>query len=563
MLPYSFHVFASLCTMRVLTALLMPVLDCDETYNYWEPLHFSLYKTGLQTWEYSPEYALRSWLYILLHHLLALPAYLVGFSKPNVFYWVRCILACSSAYTEATLHDAVRKRFGPETATIYGYITAVSTGLCIASVSFLPSSFSMMCHTYAMAAWLLYDRRRPKYMDYTVGAVVVGAVVGWPFGALCMIPAALDTLVVYGLGNPIKSAVFSLVSISSLVIAVDTFYYCRPVFSTLNIIIYNVLPQGDGRGSHLYGVEPLSFFFRNLLLNFNVIFPLAAVSPVLMWLEKGYTKRQVFYVFPFFLWFGFWCAIPHKEERFMFPCYPALCVAGAIATRCVALLVHRRAASVVLVLFLFGSVTRTIGLHFSYGAPMAVQHALYNNIHKVEPLLHDLRPSSDGLRAPQRPTFNVCYGKEWFRYPSAFFLNENTPYADYKFQFIRSKFRGQLPAPFGGSTCRNGGAYNDLNREDISRYVDVTQCDLLIDSDFQDQREKRYFLDQGHWVVLKEVPILDAGRSPWWARAFYLPKISQQSNVWGRYFILKRQRRGASRNPLGDLAGYPTLTAVM
>ena len=36
-------------------------------YNYWEPAHQLLYGQGLQTWEYDPRFALRSYLYILMH----------------------------------------------------------------------------------------------------------------------------------------------------------------------------------------------------------------------------------------------------------------------------------------------------------------------------------------------------------------------------------------------------------------------------------------------------------------------------------------------------------------
>ena len=43
----------------------MPIMDCDEVYNYWEPLHYLLYGTGLQTWEYANEYALRTYAYLL------------------------------------------------------------------------------------------------------------------------------------------------------------------------------------------------------------------------------------------------------------------------------------------------------------------------------------------------------------------------------------------------------------------------------------------------------------------------------------------------------------------
>ena len=47
--------------VRVLAALWSPILDCDEVYNYWEPTHYLLYGHGGQTWEYSPDYAVRSY----------------------------------------------------------------------------------------------------------------------------------------------------------------------------------------------------------------------------------------------------------------------------------------------------------------------------------------------------------------------------------------------------------------------------------------------------------------------------------------------------------------------
>ena len=37
-------------------------------YNFWEPLHFLEQGYGFQTWELSPEFAFRSWAYILLHY---------------------------------------------------------------------------------------------------------------------------------------------------------------------------------------------------------------------------------------------------------------------------------------------------------------------------------------------------------------------------------------------------------------------------------------------------------------------------------------------------------------
>lgn len=60
----AFYVFL---IANLLAASYAPIQDCDETFNYWEPTHYLSHGYGLQTWEYSPEYAIRSWLYIALH----------------------------------------------------------------------------------------------------------------------------------------------------------------------------------------------------------------------------------------------------------------------------------------------------------------------------------------------------------------------------------------------------------------------------------------------------------------------------------------------------------------
>lgn len=72
-----------LLLVRVGAAMYANIQDCDEgesgvspdtdlclplaVFNFFEPLHYFQYNTGFQTWELSPEYAVRSWAYILLH----------------------------------------------------------------------------------------------------------------------------------------------------------------------------------------------------------------------------------------------------------------------------------------------------------------------------------------------------------------------------------------------------------------------------------------------------------------------------------------------------------------
>jgi len=40
-------------------------------FNYWEPTHYLAHNNGLQTWEYSPKYAIRSWAYVGFHAFLS------------------------------------------------------------------------------------------------------------------------------------------------------------------------------------------------------------------------------------------------------------------------------------------------------------------------------------------------------------------------------------------------------------------------------------------------------------------------------------------------------------
>ncbi len=63
----AFYIFL---LVNFIAALYAPIQDCDETFNYWEPTHYLSHGYGLQTWEYSPEYAIRSWFYVGLHAIV-------------------------------------------------------------------------------------------------------------------------------------------------------------------------------------------------------------------------------------------------------------------------------------------------------------------------------------------------------------------------------------------------------------------------------------------------------------------------------------------------------------
>lgn len=79
-----------------------------------------------------------------------------------------------------------------------------------------------------------------------------------------------------GLLHLISSALLSLGLFMGPSIAVDYFYYQKPVIAMWNILTYNVF--NSHTGSDLYGVEPWYYYLMNGFLNFNIVLLLALVS---------------------------------------------------------------------------------------------------------------------------------------------------------------------------------------------------------------------------------------------------------------------------------------------
>ena len=89
-LPETNTAFRILMSVNLCYALTSYISDCDETFNYWEPLHHLMYGEGFQTWEYSPLYAIRSWAYIFIHYMLTWAQFgLLNDNKVFIFYFIK------------------------------------------------------------------------------------------------------------------------------------------------------------------------------------------------------------------------------------------------------------------------------------------------------------------------------------------------------------------------------------------------------------------------------------------------------------------------------------------
>lgn len=261
---------------------------------------------------------------------------------------------------------------------------------------------------------------------------------------------------------------------------IDSFFYKTLAIVPLNIVLYNVF-SSSSKGPNIYGVEPWHFYIRNLTLNFNVWFWLAMAALPLHLLQNIIIKkatprlallRGIVFLCPFYLWLAIFTLQPHKEERFMYPAYPALALNAATSFHILlanfgstdpARLFGKIPAQLKLALvlsFILGALSlgvfRTVGVMTAYSAPLNVYQTLQREV--------SLRGGG-----------NVCLGKEWYRFPSSYFLPD-----DSRVKFIKSEFSGLLPGEFNEAGLEFGlypgtwllpSGMNDENREDMSKYV--------------------------------------------------------------------------------------------
>lgn len=347
--------------------------------------------------------------------------------------------------------------------------------------------------------------------------------------------------------------------------AVNAFFYKKIEFVFWNIIRYNIFSSTGG--PNLYGTEPWTFYFRNLAINFNIWFVLALLSLPLFLVQKVFTARQngfktglrtIVFLAPFYLWLGIFTLQPHKEERFMYPAYPFLCFNAALALHIVlnafgksdpTSLVGRIPAwlklfavtCLVLLSFVLG-LARVVGVYTAYSAPLSLYTPLGAGAAEEEGL---------GSRGS-----NVCFGKEWYRFPSSYFLPR-----DMHAKFVRSEFRGLLPGEF--SEARTGFGFwsgtwlppsgmNDRNEEDMGKYVDIRQCSFMVDTQYPlsgdplPPNEPDYITDTENWEVVKCVPFLDAANTHLLSRVLWVPDLDlipqKYKRKWGQHCLLQSRK---------------------
>jgi alpha-1,2-mannosyltransferase len=199
------------------------------------------------------------------------------------------------------------------------------------------------------------------------------------------------------------------------------------------------------------------------------------------------------------------------------------------------------AVAIVLLFSLDLGLTRIAGIYTAYSAPLKLYEPIGAGV--------------VGQRGLGSRGDNVCFGKEWYRFPSSYFLPR-----DMHAKFIRSEFRGLLPGEFsevragfgffGGAWLPTSGL-NDRNEEDMAKYVDIRQCSFLVDTQYPERtdplptHEPDYISDGDNWDIVKCEPFLDASRTHFLSRVLWMPESDlvpeKYRRRWGRHCLLRRK----------------------
>ncbi|XP_065202855.1 alpha-1,2-mannosyltransferase ALG9-like [Planococcus citri] len=537
---FSSCVFSVIFCFRIISAIYSHITDCDETYNYWEPSHYLLFGNGFQPWEYSPQFALRSYLYILIYNAPAWIFYKVFHpSRLFLFYLTRCCLAAFCAICETFFYRSVCREFSDNVGRIMLVILLFSPGMFIACTAFLPSSFSMYMTMLSMSSW--FDKKYPLAVFF----VAVSSLLSWPFAGIIGSPIAFEIVFLQKRWRQfLKWCILSAIIILIPLSLTDYMYYGKFTLTPWNIIKYNIFTS---QGPNLYGKSPWYFYILNGFLNFNISFLFALSTPLLLiWIKMTISSvtgnrcglPYILSLGSLYLWFIVFFTQPHKEERFLFPVYPLIALCGAIGMDRVQMLWYRyfikgklfhyvkvtqKISIIALICYVLLGVSRILLMYKSYHAPTFI----YGQLKTVKTTMIN------------KNEINLCIGKEWHRFPSSYFLPDG-----WTVNFIKTEFRGQLPAHYlpskeASKIVRTD--MNDLNKEQVSRYVNLNTCDYLVDLDSVSPTPlEPMYSRHSNWTSVYSIQFLDGSRTPLYARSFYIPILWEWQSVFSDYFLLKR-----------------------
>ncbi|KAI5963819.1 ALG9 [Candida pseudojiufengensis] len=456
-------------------------MDCDETFNYWEPLNLLIRGFGKQTWEYSPEFNIRSYAYLIPYFFTGKFCQLLNLNSVQIFYFIRIInLVGFTSYCEIKMFWTLNDLNLGNIANWFLFLSSINVGMNHAGVALLPSSLALQTVLLANS-YILKSFKQDKESNLlkAVFWYFIGGILGWPFALALGLPLGIFVLIQIAYQKLNFTILFKIIGVLGLVITpiviIDSILLQKLVFIPLNIVLYNVFGN-EGEGPEIFGTEPFSYYVLNLLLNFNIVLPIAVVGILINPFIAKLKSFNWLLSSQLLIWFIIFGSQPHKEERFIYPIYSLIILSSSIFISKFFTILKKsiKLNKFIYYLLQFGfsftvflvSVLRILNLVENYSAPLKI----FETVSQLP------EPDNSDI-------INICMGKEWYHFPTSFFLPNQ-----YRLNFVESGFDGLLPGNFHESgSLIDSITYipknmNNKNKFEKDKVIDLSDCDYFIDN---------------------------------------------------------------------------------
>jgi len=297
-------------------------VEQGEAGNYWEALHYMLYGTGVQNFEWSKEYAIRSPLLVAPLAVLAWPKFLLPLSKLQVLFVLRFSMSLVGSVLLYKFANSLRSRHGNGTSVLTMLLASFNHGIALAMGRLGVDSFTMILHMAVLWHWL--DRRIVSLI--WLCAITVYLRLNFVVVASCL---AVD-IFLFHREKKFSSAVswasylarhtiLAMATVGMMIFLTDSLWYGRLTFSWFNFLHFNIMRQGSDH----FGRMSILFYVDKLLLDNNLMLTVGGTIGMLS------NKRILHFCLPtLVLLFALSC-VAHKEYRFLFSSFPVLAASTA------------------------------------------------------------------------------------------------------------------------------------------------------------------------------------------------------------------------------------------
>lgn len=242
----------------------------------------------------------------------------------------------------------------------------------------------------------------------------------------------------------------------------DYYYYGKLVFPSLNAVIYNILSIGPNN----FGTEPFYYYFANGIVNIGMPFVFCTIGciPLIILNGRKILRDKLFRMaFSQILLYLFIFSIQaHKEERFLLPIYPWICLFASVSFYHYKIYLSSAKQNIFISLLLLSTaligLSRILGLIHYYRGPYKVYANISSSIKEDAPYL-------------------VCTGSDWYRFPSHFMIEDER----FMLGFIKASKQdnfGLLPKYFRENAFNRALfntepvlSMNNINDEENSHFV--------------------------------------------------------------------------------------------